>query len=211
MILIHVSGKPAPQGSKVRNRAGAIYESNNRTGPWREAVRAETQRIIRAMAGPPYIQGEAVEVWLLFRMARPAGHYGSGRNASNLRAGAPIRPAVTPDGDKLARAVFDGITEGGAIADDKQIADYHVSKDYCYPGETPSADIRIEPAAAVPAVERRLFEVIGPGRVGTWQDDAGPGWARFGADDTPEAIEAKMEAALGHAKLLLDRINGSAL
>lgn len=157
MIIISVSGKPAPQGSKTRNRAGAVYESSKAVGPWRDAVRTETQAIVRAMAGPPYLSGEPVEVSILVRLARPAGHFGSGRNAGNLRATAPPRPRTTPDIDKLARAILDGITAGGAIADDSQIADLRVSKVYCDRGEAPGADVRVELAAVAPAVERRLF------------------------------------------------------
>lgn len=156
MMIIRVNGKPAPQGSKTRNRHGAIYESSAAVGPWRDAVRAETQRTV-ADTGAGYRQGESVELSLLFLLARPAGHYGSGRNAGNLRASAPARPATTPDFDKLTRAVCDGITQGGAIGDDKQIADCRVSKDYCVPGEVPGCLIRLELAAVVPVVERRLF------------------------------------------------------
>lgn len=198
MILIHVSGKPAPQGSKTRNRHGAVYESSNAVGPWRDAVRTETQHIIRGVRQPaaePYTAGESVEVSILVRLARPAGHYGSGRNAQNLRAAAPMRPATTPDIDKLARAILDGITAGGAIGDDKQIADLRVSKVYCDRGEAPGASIRIELAAVAPAVEFRLFDEMGPGWVGTWQIEPAP-------------LRLEQRESLERSAELLARING---
>lgn len=161
MIVIRVNGKPAPQGSKTKNRHGAIYESSKALGPWRAAVRTETQRALAEPGAPlPYQASDPVEVSLLFLFRRPQSHYRTGRFAAQLRADAPDRPLGGPDGDKLARAVFDGITQGGAIADDKHIADHRVSKDYCRPGETPGCLIRIELASIVPAVERRLFDPV---------------------------------------------------
>jgi crossover junction endodeoxyribonuclease RusA len=124
MIKITVDGIPAPQGSKVRNRAGAIYESNKAVGPWRQAVRAETQR---AAARP--LTG-AVSARIEFRLLRPKGHYGTGRNAGTVRASAPDFPHGKPDIDKLARAVLDGLTEGGAWTDDAQVVTLEVHKVY---------------------------------------------------------------------------------
>jgi crossover junction endodeoxyribonuclease RusA len=124
MIKITVDGIPAPQGSKVRNRAGAIYESNKAVGPWREAVRAETQRAAaRPLTGAVYVR-------ICFRLARPKGHYGTGRNAGTVRASAPDFPHGKPDIDKLARAVLDGLTEGGAWTDDAQVVSLEVYKVY---------------------------------------------------------------------------------
>jgi crossover junction endodeoxyribonuclease RusA len=124
MIKITVDGIPAPQGSKVRNRAGAIYESNKAVGPWREAVRAETQRVVeRPLTG-------GVLAWIEFRLARPRGHYGTGRNAGTVRASAPDYPHGKPDLDKLARAVLDGLTAGGAWTDDAQVVALEVYKVY---------------------------------------------------------------------------------
>lgn len=117
MIEITVDGKPAPQGSKTRNRYGAIYDDSKATKPWREAVRAEAQR---AMAGQLPMAGP-VSVTVSFRMTRPKGHYGSGRNSDAVRASAPAYPFGKPDVDKLARAVLDGLTEGGAFKDDAQV------------------------------------------------------------------------------------------
>jgi crossover junction endodeoxyribonuclease RusA len=126
VIEITVDGKPAPQGSKTRNRYGAIYDDSRATKPWREAVRGETQR---AMAGQLPMAGP-VAVTVSFRMTRPKGHYGSGRNAGTVRASAPAFPFGKPDVDKLARAVLDGLTEGGAFKDDAQVITLVASKMY---------------------------------------------------------------------------------
>jgi crossover junction endodeoxyribonuclease RusA len=121
---IRVNGIPAPQGSKNRGKNGGLYESSKAVGPWREAVRAETQRAGNIpLAGP-------VEVEIQFYLPRPQGHYGTGRNAGLLRDGAPRRPSGIPDLDKLVRAVFDGLTAGGAWKDDGQVADLDAAKYY---------------------------------------------------------------------------------
>ena len=127
-MVIEVHGTPAPQGSKIRNRYGAVYESNRNVAPWREAIRAEVQRqVLVPLAG-------AVVCEIVFRMPRPKGHYGTGRNAEYVRKGAPGSPASKPDLDKLVRAVLDGLTDGGAWKDDGQVVALAARKMYAWPG-----------------------------------------------------------------------------
>jgi len=137
-----VHGKPAPQGSKVRNAHGALYESSKAVGPWREAVRAETQRHVTTMMTGP------ADVRIAFLVQRPAGHYRTGRNAHLLRDGAPGYPAGKPDIDKLARAVLDGLTEGGAWKDDSQVVTLALAKRYADPGEHTGCYIEIRDGGA---------------------------------------------------------------
>lgn len=127
-VVIEVHGTPAPQGSKIRNRYGAVYESNRNVAPWREAIRAEVQRQVLV----PLAGGVVCEV--VFRMPRPQGHYGTGRNAGSVRKGAPGEPAGKPDLDKLCRAVLDGLTDGGAWKDDGQVVALAARKTYALPG-----------------------------------------------------------------------------
>jgi crossover junction endodeoxyribonuclease RusA len=127
MVIVIVKGIPAPQGNHRVNRAGAMYETSKAVGPWREAVRAETQQTMRLTAGP--FLGP-VKVELKFVMPRPKGHYRTGANAALLRAGAPPWPAGKPDIDKLARAVLDGLTAGGAWKDDSQVVQLFAGKSY---------------------------------------------------------------------------------
>jgi len=124
MITIEVRGLPAPQGSKRHVGHGIMVESSKAVDPWREAVRAETQRV---MAGRPPLAG-AVQVFLAFSLPRPKSHYRTGRNAHLVRESAPPFPAGRPDGDKLERAVWDGLTMGGAYSDDGQVVLWGGSK-----------------------------------------------------------------------------------
>jgi Holliday junction resolvase RusA-like endonuclease len=131
-MMITVRGTPAPQGSKRHVGGGRMVEMSKAVGPWREAVRAETQS---AMNGHKPIEGP-VKVAITFERARPRGHYGTGRNAHLLKDSAPMFPIVRPDIDKLARAVLDGITMGGALPDDSQVVYLKVLKLYGQPGCT---------------------------------------------------------------------------
>lgn len=134
MIVIEVSGQPAPQGSKRPVRLGSgkvgLVESSKAVGPWREAVRAETQR---AMNGHGALTGP-VQVTAFFRQARPKGHYRTGRHAALLKPDAPGHPAGRPDLDKLLRALLDGLTMGGAWLDDAQVVQIIAAKQYGPPG-----------------------------------------------------------------------------
>jgi crossover junction endodeoxyribonuclease RusA len=139
MIVIEVSGKPAPQGSKRHVGGGRMIEMSKAVGPWREAVRAETQRVMHGHG----ILGGAVRCTVIFRMPRPAGHYGTGRNATRIRPGAPHWPAGKPDLDKLARAVLDGLTSGGAWKDDSQVIIMNVRKIYAVADLPPGCRIEL--------------------------------------------------------------------
>ena len=133
-LRLTVRGKPAPQGSKtaLRGKNGRVnlVESSKGVGPWREAVRAETQR-----SGAPVFTGP-VTVTLEFFMRRPQSHYRSGRNAHLLKDDAPAYPCAfgRDDIDKLCRAVLDGLTAGGAWLDDAQAVQLHAAKSYGPPG-----------------------------------------------------------------------------
>ena len=111
MIRLTVRGLPAPQGSKRHVGGGRMVESSKAVGPWRDAVRTETQRAIGTpMEGP-------VNIHLIFWLPRPAS--------------APKRvkvPAKRPDLDKLVRSTLDGLTEGGAWRDDAQVVGLYARK-----------------------------------------------------------------------------------
>jgi crossover junction endodeoxyribonuclease RusA len=143
VIEVIVRGIPAPQGSKRHVGNGRMIESSKAVGPWREAVRGQTQA---AMRGRPPLGGPVrVRVW--FWLPRPKGHYGTGRNTDQVRPSAPVRPSGTPDLDKLLRAILDGLTDGGAWKDDGQVVELTARKLYVLPGLTPGAKIEITEVA----------------------------------------------------------------
>lgn len=137
MIRVIVAGQPAPQGSKRHVGGGRMVEQSKAVAPWREAVRAETQR---AMNGAHPLEGP-VQVWVTFRLHRPKGHYRTGRNSHLLSVLAPDWPYRLPDLDKLCRAVLDGLTAGGAWGDDAQVVSLNALKEF---GEPTGCLIEIE-------------------------------------------------------------------
>lgn len=166
---IRVNGNPAPQGSVAAfaiKRKGVptgrvgMKSDNPALADWREAVRAEAQRELERGAGLEpgahlFGPGEPVIIRMVFYLARPAGHFGTGRNAGLVKAGAPRWPMGGKRGDdwdKLARAVCDGLQAGGVVADDKQfIGTPGTWKTYA-DGQAPGADIWVDPApAGIPA------------------------------------------------------------
>jgi Holliday junction resolvase RusA-like endonuclease len=100
---------------------------------------------INARHGAAPIPGP-VFLSLTFVLPRPRGHYGTGKNGNRLRASAPGYPDKRPDLDKLVRATFDGLTNGGAYRDDAQVVRFQCEKRYPLADfETPGALLRVEP------------------------------------------------------------------
>ena len=134
MITIEVRGLPAPQGSKRPVRLGSgkigMVEMSKAVGPWREAIRSETQR---AMNGDGPLAGP-VHVTAIFTLPRPRSHYRTGLMSDFLKPTAPVAPCVKPDLDKLLRALLDGLTAGGVWTDDAQVAQVAARKEYGQPG-----------------------------------------------------------------------------
>lgn len=96
----------------------------------RNAVVAE----LAAVWSPrPAVTGP-VAVELTFRLARPAGHHGTGRNAGQLRPSAPAWPACMPDLDKLARLVLDALVIAAVLGDDGQVVALRAVKHYADDG-----------------------------------------------------------------------------
>jgi Holliday junction resolvase RusA-like endonuclease len=119
-VMFTAAGEPIPQGSKKafrHSKTGAVVvlDDNPRLAGWRELVAFEARR---AMAAGPVRLSGACLVFMRFYLPRPAGHYGTGRNAGTLRPSAPKWPAVKPDLDKLERAVLDSLTAAGVWSDD---------------------------------------------------------------------------------------------
>jgi crossover junction endodeoxyribonuclease RusA len=127
-MRIEVAGIPAPQGSKRHVGGGRMVEQSRAVGPWREAVRAETQRVADGI--PPFTWGIGVE--LRFRLPRP--------KSLPARYTVPVR---RPDLDKLCRAVLDGLAAGGAITDDSLVVYLLATKEFATPTEPPGCVIHI--------------------------------------------------------------------
>jgi Holliday junction resolvase RusA-like endonuclease len=120
--------KPSPQGSKnsyaAKDSSGAYtgkvtsYESAKQLKAYRKAI-AWAARSARSRAGLNGPVAADLTVIVVINFRRPA----------RTAATSPVGRAYG-DVDKLARAVLDGITEGGLIADDRYVTSLLVSKHF---------------------------------------------------------------------------------
>lgn len=137
ILTCTIPGTPQQQGSK-RNVGKFSIEANKNLAPWRADAIANLRSAmflqdVEQFTGP-------VHVYATFTYTRPAGHYGTGRNAAVLKDSAPIYKASAPDLDKLARALGDALTQAGAVRDDALIVSWSISKLW---GSTPSVELYV--------------------------------------------------------------------
>lgn len=135
-----VVGLPAPQGSRkpVMTKAGPRHvESSKHVGPWRELVTSAACAWIEEHEFPPALDG-AVLLVIEFRLPRPKGHFGTGRN------GGVVKPAhacpfhfTYPDTSKLLRSTEDALVHAGIVADDARFASITATKMYAEPPRHP--------------------------------------------------------------------------
>ena len=142
-LYIDVPGVAAPQGSKKGfSRAGStrvqMVESSARVKPWRESIRAAALAEMGDDWTP--IDGP-VEVTITYYLPRPKSHYGTGRNAGQLKPTVPLAHTTKPDIDKLDRAVLDALTSAGVWRDDSQVWSLYPVK--LYADDAPVTVIRI--------------------------------------------------------------------
>lgn len=139
-IRIEVLGAAATAGSKrafaMRRRDGSLVMRANGTPvvsvtddcaagkKWRRTVQAAAWAVLprgfEPLSGP-------LRVSFRFELARPQGHYGTGRNAGVVLRSAPRWHVQKPDVLKLARAAEDALTEI-VYRDDSQIVDERLEK-----------------------------------------------------------------------------------
>jgi len=88
--------------------------------------RQEIANAARAVYDGPLLTG-ALKLTVVIERPRPAGHYGTGRNAGQLKDSAPRWPTPRPDTLKIVRAVEDALT-GVLWRDDSQIVMHSLTK-----------------------------------------------------------------------------------
>lgn len=154
VTLIAVFGNPQPAGSKrafsVNGRAH-VTDANPRSREWKDRV---------AQAAGEQYGGELVDgplaVEMAFTQPRPKSHYGTGRNAEEIKASAPDWPVGRPDVLKLARGAEDALT-GVVWRDDAQIVEEFLTKTYGEPARCEIAVYRMGTAAAPEAAQEELI------------------------------------------------------
>ncbi len=149
LISFRVNGIPKPGGSKRAfipkgwNRA-IITDACDKSREWKNLV---SDAAVQAVNGrPEFPLSCPLEVHITFFMPRPAGHFGSGKNAGVLKPNAPVFHDKRPDASKLWRSTEDALTSI-IFQDDSLIAKQIVEKRYSGKTETPGCEIEISSLA----------------------------------------------------------------
>ncbi len=145
-LHFRVFGVPGPQGSKKHIGGNRMVESSKKVKPWRQDVVDAARAAIAAVdAFDPFEKYTGpVDVHLVFVLARPKSHYGTGRNAAVLKPNAPYWvTARVGDIDKLCRSTFDAFSTAGIWEDDALAVRLHTDTIY---GDLPGVRVRLAPA-----------------------------------------------------------------
>ena len=127
-LVISVTGRPAPQGSKNTGSAGQLREQSAYLPAWRAAVKRATYEAYKAAGvepdALPLLRGP-VGIRVTFWM--PADR----------------RPDAPPDLDKLLRSTWDALTSARAWEDDGRVVHTESYKKRVDPELPTGADIEI--------------------------------------------------------------------
>ena len=135
-LTITIPGHPAPKGSLkcIGGRGGkghVLIEDNARTKDWRTVVSYWCKR--KWPADQAAGTGQPVGVEITFTLPRPKGHYGTGRNAHQLKdryAGTLPVGHSTGDTDKLLRLILDALQDAEVLPDDCAVIETVARKTY---------------------------------------------------------------------------------
>ena len=157
-VQFRVVGTPRPGGSKKGffNKALGrvmIVDACKGNKTWRQDVKQAA--ILAVEPGAPLLDG-CLMLDVTFYLQRPQSHYGSGKNASQIKDSATPFPNVMPDLTKLVRSTEDALT-GILWVDDARITDQTPRKRFCVPGQPPGAEISISVWEREPGAVRPQF------------------------------------------------------
>jgi Holliday junction resolvase RusA-like endonuclease len=144
-LVFFAPGIPATKGSTrsfVNKKTGAVATTADckRLKDWHATVALAAQE-----AGAKLVSG-AVSIEVVFRLPRPKGHYGTGRNAGQLKDSAPHLHTTKPDLDKLQRAIGDAL-KGIAYVEDSRVVEWKAYKRYAEREEMTGAWIEVQVCA----------------------------------------------------------------
>lgn len=129
-IEFFAPGDPMPQGSKrafyvAKLGRAVMTESCAKLKPWRAVVSLAAQNAMQGKAPVP----DPVSVSVNFFFSRPKSHFGTGKNAHEVKVFAPKFKNSKPDVDKLLRGILDALT-GIVFIDDSCVVVVTGRKEY---------------------------------------------------------------------------------
>ena len=125
-VSLSVVGDPASQGSHAIMQGRIVQVNSKKHKAWRNAI---TQTALETLPADWEPIDEPCELIVNFYMPKPA---------SATRS----LPTVSPDLDKLIRAVGDSLTDSGVVVDDSRIVRISARKLYAI-GIEPGATIEV--------------------------------------------------------------------
>ncbi len=125
-VSLSVIGDPASQGSHAIMQGRIVQVNSKKHKAWRNAI---TQQALATLPADWEPIDEACELIVNFYMPKPASAKRS-------------LPTVSPDLDKLIRAVGDSLTDSGVVVDDSRIVRISARKLYAQ-GIEPGATIEV--------------------------------------------------------------------
>ena len=126
-VSLSVVGDPASQGSHAIMQGRIVQVNSKKHKAWRNAI---TQTALATLPADWQPIDEPCELIVNFYMPKPA---------SATRS----LPTVSPDLDKLIRAVGDSLTDSGVVVDDSRIVRISARKLYAI-GIEPGATIEVK-------------------------------------------------------------------
>jgi Holliday junction resolvase RusA-like endonuclease len=126
-VSFSVSGDPASQGSHAIINGRIVQVNSKKHKAWRQAIAQEAIATLPANWQPI---DQACELIVNFYMPRP-------------KTVDRALPTVSPDLDKLIRAVGDSLTDSGVVVDDSRIVRISARKLYAQ-GIEPGATITVK-------------------------------------------------------------------
>ena len=126
-VSLSVTGNPASQGSHAIMQGRIVQVNSKKHKAWRNAI---TQTALATLPADWEPIDEPCELIVNFYLPKPA---------SATRS----LPTVSPDLDKLIRAVGDSLTDSGVVVDDSRIVRISARKLYAI-GIEPGATIEVK-------------------------------------------------------------------
>jgi len=139
MIKITVPGEPIAKARPRFARRGKFVQTYNT----QETEEGKFIAQVLAQANGQKLDGP-LSLELCCYRGRPKAHYGTGKNAGQVKASAPTLPTSKPDLDNYIKFVLDCLNEI-LFKDDAQIVRISSAKAY---GESPRTEIMISEATA---------------------------------------------------------------
>lgn len=142
-LYVLIDGDPAPALRLRFTRHGRPYTPSANKA-WMDLARVAYRRQHPDAPLPWFPPGTPVQVNAEFVFARPAFHWGTGRNAGLLKATAPTYHTGRPDTDNLVKLALDALTPE-VVRDDGQVCAVLASKRYCDVNEVPHTELTFRP------------------------------------------------------------------